>query len=275
MQNMIDIQMKLNEKVRGIYKFLYPAFGVKGITCLCCIALFCLIPAKVFSANFSINPVRIFLDGAQKTNILKIRNQSDEKVSLQLKTYTWTHDSKGENTYTPTKDIIFFPRIVTIHKDEEKIIRIGTTMPQGDQEKTYRLFIEEIPSPDPVKSNVVKMVMKVGVPIFIAPVKTEEKGSIESVQLQAGTLHLKVKNRGNAHFIVNSIEVSGEDSAGKEIYQTEIGGWYLHSGKIKEYSVEIPEDLCDHIATVRVDLSTDNKISFSEILNVTKEQCLP
>lgn len=237
-------------------------------------ALLCLFPEKGFPVNFSINPVRIFLDADHKTNVLKIRNQSEEDVSLQLKTYTWTHDSKGENTYTPTKDIIFFPRIVTIHKDEEKIVRIGTALPQSDQEKTYRLFIEEIATPDPLKSNVVKMLMKVGVPIFIAPYETEQKGSIGSVELQAGTLHLNVKNSGNAHFIVNTIEVSGKDAEGKEIYQTEIGGWYLHGGKLKEYSFEIPEDLCERIATLKVDLLTDHKLSMSEILNVTKDQCL-
>ncbi len=267
--------MKLVKKATSFLHNLYHRCRLNIIICLCFPVLLVLLPENGFPVNFSINPVRIFLDGQNKTNVLKIKNQSDEDISLQLQTFSWAHDSSGKNDYSPTKDIIFFPRILTIHKDEEKIIRIGTVIPQDNQEKTYRLFIEEIPAPDPVKSNVVNMVMKVGVPVFISPFEEVHGGSIVSTELLGGTLHLKVKNEGNAHFIVNSIALEGKDSPGNEIYTTEIGGWYLHGGKTKEYEIEIPGDHCHSIATLKVEVSTDNKLSFSEILNVTREMCLP
>lgn len=247
----------------------------RALLIICCMVLFPFFPGNAYSVNFSINPVRIFLDGDNKTNVLKIKNQSDDDVSLQLASYAWTHDNVGKNIYTPTRDIIFFPKILTIHKHEEKIIRIGTTIPQGRQEKTYRLFINEIPTPGPVKSTVVQMVLKVGVPVFITPTVTEEQGSIASMELRGGNLYLRIKNGGNVHFIINSIAVQGNDASGKEIYKTEFGGWYLHGGKTKDYTVEIPEEHCHTIKTLRVDVSTDNDFSFREELNVIKEMCTP
>ena len=79
-----------------------------------------LFPLEGMSVNFSVNPIRIFFDGENKTNILAITNESPENVTLQLKAVTWTHDEDGKGIYSPTEDIIFFPKIVTIKANEQK-----------------------------------------------------------------------------------------------------------------------------------------------------------
>ena len=240
----------------------------------CCTLLFFLCPVPALPVNFSINPVKIFLDGKSKTNVLKIKNHSDEKISLQVRTFTWEHDRHGRNDYTPTRDIIFFPKILTIQKNEEKIIRIGTNIPQSGDEKTYRMFLEEIPPPDSQERMAVRMIMKIGVPVFVSPHTTVTKGRIESMSLHKGDLHLTVKNTGNVHFLVQSVRVRGTDVSGKELYSTEIGGWYLHGGKEKEYTVEIPEEHCRSIAHLQAHVTTDI-LSMSKKLNVAKEMCKP
>ncbi len=257
--------------VRQVRTLMFRCVLVMGLF----LSMFFLLPKNAHSVNFSINPVRIFLDSQSKTNVMKIMNQSDEELSLQIRSYSWSHDINGENIYEPTKEIIFFPKIFSIGKGEEKLIRIGTLLQQGGQEKTYRLFIEEIPAPTPEKAAAVRMIMKVGTPVFISPIQPDSEGELASAEVRRGDVHLNLINRGNVHFIVNSISLEGQDKSGKEIYRSETGGWYIHGGHAKEYVIGIPEEQCHKIHTLNVDISTDKNLSFHEELNVTKEMCAP
>lgn len=227
-----------------------------------------------FSANFTVRPIRIFFDGTNKTNILTIKNEAREDLTLQLWAYAWGQDEKGEDLYSPTKDIIFFPKILTIKKEEEKIIRLGSKIPQGEYEKTYRLYIEEILTPAPIETTAVRIIMKVGVPIFISPIKTEAKANIEKIEMLKGTLYIQVKNEGNIHFVIRAINVHGRDALGEEVFKTEIGGGYLHSGKSKGLTMEIPKEKCLKINNIEVNIATD-RLSIGKKLDVGKEMCTP
>lgn len=241
------------------------------------ILFFCLtlqFPTKGFSADFSINPIKIFFDSLNKTNILAINNESDEDLTLHLKAYTWEHNSKGKDIYAPTKDIIFFPKIVTIKSNEERIIRVGTKISQGKQEKTYRIFIEEIPGSSPTETTAVKIIMKVGVPIFIMPQKMDARGSIETLDIMQGELSVAVKNDGNIHFIVRSIKTEGIDEAGNSLFQNEIGGGYVHGSNSKNFTIKIPEDNCPKLKSINIDISTD-RLSMSKKIDIDKEMCAP
>jgi fimbrial chaperone protein len=233
-----------------------------------------LFPEKGFPVNFTVSPVRVFFDSTNKTNILTIKNESNEDVTLQLNAYAWTQDKEAKDVYSPTKDIIFFPRIVTVKKEEEKIIRLGTKIPREEQEKTYRLFIEEIPTPAPVETTAVRLIMKVGVPVFITPVKAEAGGSVEKIELLKSKLYIKLKNNGNVHFIIRSINVKGNDTSGKEAFKTEIAGGYLHNGNSKGFTIEIPEKDCLKITNLKIDINTD-RLSMAEKLDVSQEMCAP
>lgn len=239
---------------------------------ICSLILLC--PLKGLSANFSVNPIRVFFDSENKTNILTIKNESSEEITLQIKAVAWTHNEDGKGIYSPTEDIIFFPKIATIKAEEQKIIRLGTKASQEKQEKTYRLFLEEIPAPSTTENTAVKIIMNVGVPIFIAPHKIEALGTIEKIGLSKGSLSLTVKNEGNVHLILQSIKVAGRDASGEEAYGTEIAGGYLHQGKSKNFTIEIPLEKCLDIKTVNVDIKTD-RLSMKEKLDIGKEMCKP
>jgi len=252
---------------------------VQKVTCrftltvfICSVIFFLILPQEVFSANFSVSPVRIFFDSKNRITILTIKNESEEKLTLQLRAYKWQQDEEGKDIYLPTKDIIFFPKIFKIQNDEEKLIRIGTKIPPGRHEKTYRLYIEEIPEPHTIETTAVRILLKVGVPVFISPLKTVTKGSIEKVEMRNGSLFITAKNEGNSHFIIKSVKVEGIDTEGKEVFNTEIGGWYLHGGNSKGFTVEIPADNCLKIKILRININAD-KLSMEKKLDVSKDMC--
>src|SRR4030042_1339973 len=112
-------------------------------------ALFCLflIASIAFSGEFRVTPIRLDFDRGTKSGVITIVNEAAEKLNVQMKAFEWTQNPDGKDQYTETNDIIFFPRIMSLEKSEEKILRAGIKIPATTREKTYRLFIEEIPEP--------------------------------------------------------------------------------------------------------------------------------
>jgi fimbrial chaperone protein len=237
-----------------------------------CMLILLICPVTGLTAQFSLNPVRVFFDGANKTNIITVHNDSDEEITLQLNAFKWEQDDKGKDVYSPTKDIIFFPRIVKIKPAEDKIIRLGTRVIRKGREQTYRLYLEEIPTPSTSETTTVRLVMKVGVPIFIAPSHVDAKGKIEKAALTKGNLDLAINNEGTIHFIVRAIRVAGIDDSGNEIYKTDIGGKYILGGNRKDFSFVIPQEDCHRLKTLNIDVDTD-RLSLGEKLAVHETMC--
>ena len=106
--------------------------------------LFC--PRPGLSMSFKVAPVRVFLDASKKTATLKVTNESDHTLSLQLNTVTWSQDGAAKDVEQPTNDIIYHPRLFTLPQGQERLVRIGLANPkQEGQERTYRIYIRELP----------------------------------------------------------------------------------------------------------------------------------
>ena len=264
----VEFLLKANyiySMLKYIYKFIPPLL-------MACSVFFTFLPQKSVAADFTIAPVRIFFDTDTTTTILTVTNKSEETLTLQLKSFTWQQDEEGMDVYLPTEDIIFFPKIFKIEKDEEKLVRLGTKIPPGSHEKTYRLFLEEIPVAQQSKGAAVRILMRVGVPIFIVPIQEEVKGSIAGAAVQKGALSLTVKNEGNSHFIFRKIMAQGINDGGNEVFTTETGGGYLHAGNAKNFMIEIPADSCLQAKTLEISIITD-KLSLDEKIEISTEMC--
>src|SRR5512143_3864256 len=103
-------------------------------------------PSMSYSANFSISPTSLELAGGVKSGVFSVINSGEDKVNCQIDVKEWSQDADGRDVYTAAKDIVFFPKIMTVEPNEQRAVRIGIKSPPSLQEKTYRLFVEEIPS---------------------------------------------------------------------------------------------------------------------------------
>ena len=234
-----------------------------------------LLSGYAHGANFDIKPVKIYFDAQTRIEKLTLKNMSDENFRLQLKAYIWTQGEKGEDLYEETNDIIMFPKILSLKREEERIVRIGTNVTPGEIEKTYRIYIEQMPpTEDEAKGATVRMLMKIGVPLFISPLKKGEKGDVESVSLRNGKAEVKVGNKGNLHFAITGINVTGFDNKGTAVYSTELGVWYLLHNKSRMYEASVPQDTCNGLAKLRVAMRTKDFTRTGEI-NVERAMCRP
>jgi fimbrial chaperone protein len=230
--------------------------------------------SMLFAASFDIKPVRIDLNDKVRLEKLVIKNVSDADFPIQVRVYEWNQNEKGEDLYSETQDIVVFPKIMTIKVGEERFIRLGANVMPGAKEKTYRVYVEEMASETAEqKGSTIRLFMKVGIPIFINPPnKIEDKAELESISMNQGKILMKVKNAGNAHFIVTSIDVHGLNAEGQETFNRSIAGWYILSGMGKSYEMEIPTGVCDGIHSYNIEIKT-SKATVKSHLPVNPSMC--
>jgi fimbrial chaperone protein len=205
--------------------------------------------------------------------VVTIVNEGTEKLNAQMKAMEWTQDAAGKDVYTDTEDLIFFPKIMAIEAKEERILRAGIKIPAVAKEKTYRLFVEEIPEPKKSEGVNVAIAIRFGVPIFVKPLKPEPKGEIQKVEFVKGVVSVMVKNTGNVHFMINTVKVSGKNDKGEEIFTKDVNGWYLLSDTSRTYSAEVPQEICKDLSKIDVQVVTD-KLTLNGKADVDKTTCL-
>jgi fimbrial chaperone protein len=226
------------------------------------------------SGEFRVTPIRLDFDRGMRSGVITIVNEGGDKLNVQMRAFEWSQDADGKDQYTETNDIIFFPRIMSLDKKEEKILRAGIKMPATTKEKTYRLFIEEIPEPKKGEGVNVAIAIRFGVPIFVKPLKEELKGEIEKVDLSKGVLNALIRNKGNTHFIIQSIDIKGKNMKGEEIFSKELSGWYLLSGVSRPYATPLPEETCRALSRLDIEAKTD-RFKLNGKLDVNQAMCIP
>jgi fimbrial chaperone protein len=231
-----------------------------------------LIPASAWPGDWRVTPIRLDLGRQARSGVITVISQSKERLQLQIKAYEWTQDSEGKDRYEETGDLIFFPKMMMFEMPEERILRAGIKVPATKREKTYRLFLEEIPGPRKAEGVSVAIAIRFGVPIFVAPLTEEPQGKVSQVAMKKGTVEVDVRNPGNVHFVIQSVTVKGKNAKGEEIFSREISGWYLLAGASRRYKTEVPADLCKELSAVDVTVSTD-KFPLTGHLDVDTAMC--
>lgn len=242
--------------------------------CLCFLLILILLFASYSNAGeWRVTPIRIELDKNAKSGVVTIVNEGTEKLNVQMKAMEWTQDAEGKDVYTETEDLIFFPKIMTIEAKEDRILRAGIKIPAVAKEKTYRLFVEEIPEPKKSEGVNVAIAIRFGVPIFVKPLKAEPKGEIQKVELAKGVVSATVNNTGNVHFMINTVSIRGKNDKGEEIFAKDINGWYLLSDVSRIYRAEVPKEICKDVSKIDVQVVTD-KLNLNGKADVVTTMCL-
>jgi fimbrial chaperone protein len=232
-----------------------------------------LCPYHTLAGEWKVSPIRIDLDKNTKSGVVNIVNEGTERLTVQMQAMEWTQNAEGKDVYTETEDIIFFPKVMTVEAKEDRILRAGIKIPAVAKEKTYRLFVEEIPEPKKSEGVNVAIAIRFGVPIFVKPLKAEPKGEIQKIELSKGLVAATVKNTGNIHYMINTVNFRGKNDKGEEIFAKDVNGWYLLSDVSRIYSTEVPREICRDLASIDVQVVTD-KLNLNGKADVDTAMCL-
>jgi len=215
------------------------------------------LPALGWSGDWRVTPIRLELGRKAKSGVVTVTSDSTERLQLQLEAFEWTQDAEGKDRYEETGDLVFFPKMMIFENAGERILRAGIKGPATTREKTYRLFLEEIPGPRKTGEVAVSIAIRFGVPIFVAPLKADPKGEVARVSMAKGRIETEVRNPGNVHFVIRALTVKGKNANGEEIFSRELSGWYLLAGASRIYSAEVPPEECPDLSAIDVEIATD------------------
>ncbi len=232
---------------------------------------------KAEASAFTVNPIKIALSGKDQSALLSLQSQSSEELRFKVAVKAWSQNPQGEMQLTDTKDIVVFPALLTLGPKEERKLRIGATVPAGAVEKTYRVFVEELPAlraPQSETKSEVKVLTKMGIPIFIRPAKPQAAGAVEGMAIVKGKLSFTVKNKGNVYFLVQSVKVKAVDAAGATTFEKSVEGWYLLAGGTRVWDLDFPKDVCVKSKSLTFDVQSE-ETKFSGRTEVAAAACGP
>ncbi len=227
---------------------------------------------SVQAGSFKATPIRIFFANKARTAMLKVVNEGEEKLTLQLSAVRWYQDDNGRDQNEPTGDIVFFPRMAHIEAGGSLNIRIGYDGPPAKSvERTYRIYLEELPVARPGETAV-KIAVRMGVPIFIKPIADVRQWKIERFELGEGGLGAWIRNGGNGHIIVTALKTTAFDDSGAELFSRKAPGWYILPGISKKHALELSREECLKARSLRLKVEAGDS-SAEATLSVDKALC--
>ncbi len=230
--------------------------------------------ATATASMFQVNPIRVFLSPKKSSDLLNIRNESNEALRFQLSVYGWKQSSNGEELLSSTDDIVFFPSLLSLAPGEARKVRIGTVATRTAVEKSYRLFVEELPAQkrEAPELDQVLVLTRLGIPIFVQPEKSVSQERIEDIAVRKGVLSFTLSNPGKAHVLPQKILVKGYAATGETFFERELPSWYVLAGGSRVYRLDLPNEYCEKTKALSVGIQEQQK-NFVERIEIRPESC--
>ena len=218
------------------------------------------LPSYVHAGKLRVLPIKLFFDQSNKADTITLVNDGEGDLKVQMRLFEWTQNELGEDKYVESSDLIFFPRITVIEPQQRKVVRVGPKELNNDLEKTYRLYIDEIPDRKKKEKEGISIGFSIrfALPIFIKAAKESVSGEIEKVYIDKEKINVTIKNTGNTHFRIKEVAIRGENKNGDEVYSSSIDGWYLLNNVSKTFSAEISNIECKKINNIDVTMAAEN-----------------
>ena len=250
------------------------ALGAAALLLLMAVAGLHRAPAR--AADFTVNPIQIFLSAQTQSAILTIQNTSTEPLRFQLNAYGWAQDTSGQMQLTPTTEVIFFPRLLMLAPNEQRIVRVGASGPPGPVERTYRIFVEELPpsTQQAAPPGQVRVLARMGIPIFVEARAGRAELRLGPPALQGGRVTFELRNAGTKHVVPLDIRLQGLDAAGATVWERSQDAWYILAGDRRIYEVPVEREDCARTRAVAVQVKLGEQ-TLTERVDVPAPACAP
>jgi fimbrial chaperone protein len=214
-----------------------------------------LAPHAAIASNFTVTPTAVDLSSSASSALVTIRNVSMVPLRFEITVVTWSEDEHGTMTLNPSSDVTFFPKLVELPAGASRNIRIGITAgTAGEVERSFRLFVEELPDQSAKAANAVALRTKVGIPVFVRPAKPARSAVIDGVSVENGRVLTRVRNTGNLHISVDKIALTGTGGSAAATFTKEGPGWYVLPGATRIFEVPMTATECRSATQVAVEV---------------------
>ncbi|MFL5277468.1 MAG: molecular chaperone [Myxococcales bacterium] len=210
---------------------------------------------SVSAAGLQVSPVVIELSTAQKNAIISLRNDGATETRYQANVVTWSQDENGQMKFAPTRDLVLFPQLLGLKPGEQRNLRVGVTPDKfAALEKTYRVFIEELPPAERAGERpAVQVLTRVAIPVFLEPTKAVSSARIEGDGAEAGKIVFRLRNLGNVRLRPTELVAEAHDASGKAGARERWDGWYVLAANDRVYEWKLPPEGCGQIRSVQIE----------------------
>lgn len=247
-----------------------------SISLLACLGL-TLVSAGARGGTFDVSPLRVHLSPSAKSAIITVHNTSDTALRFEVSAYRWEQGADGRMELRPTKDVLFFPSLIAVEPGRTRNLRVGAVTPFGEAEKTYRVFVAEMPALERKGEapGTVAVLTRLGIPIFLEPDKPAPGSKLDGAAVRRRHLTMQLRNTGNVHFFVTQVRVIGRGEGGAVRFERKAQGWYVLGGGERDYDVELPPE-CAQASEVEARIETEPPSLGAEArVAVTADDCAP
>lgn len=222
-----------------------------------CLFVLCAAAAPARAANFEVSPVTLTLSAQMTSGLFTLTNRSPETLRFHVSAFAWDQSPTDDMVLTPTTEVVFFPAMVVLAPGEERKLRIGLQTKPGAIEKTYRVFVQELPPPTTeANPNAVRVLTKMGMPVFVTADGQKPVPALSELALQGNVVRVDLGNTGTAHCRAERIVVVAKKGP-QTVHREEFKGWYVLPGKHHTYTVTLPAEACSAVTSVEVEAVTD------------------
>lgn len=172
-------------------------------------------PHVAAASDLQVTPLRVTLSAGEPTSLITLRNRGEEARVIQARVMAWEQE-EGENRYTPTRDILVNPPIFTLGPEAAQVIRLGLAGEgAADRELAYRLYLQEVPVENGDTGARLRVVLRLGVPVFVAPREARWDVHWQAEPVPGGGLRVLAVNRGNVHARIAELRVAAPAENGE------------------------------------------------------------
>jgi fimbrial chaperone protein len=216
--------------------------------------------APAAAAEVQVNPILVELSPSAPSALVALRNAGTEPARFEVQVRAWAQSPAGEMQLSATEDVVAFPPIVTIAPGEERNLRVGVATRFGEVEKSYRVFLQELAPPEkPGTPPHLRVLTRVGLPVFLAPSRAVEKTSIAELGVRGGRARFALRNDGTVRSRPSAVKVTALGADGKPVLERDLPAWYVLAGGVREYDVELAGDACARVREVSVSVALDER----------------
>src|SRR5258708_4537857 len=172
------------------------------------------------ASAFSVSPTRLMLTPGAASAVLTLTNGSEHTVRFQLSAFAWDQTEDGQMRLAATKDVVWYPPLLAGEPGRWRRVRVGAATPFAVLEKTYRLFVEELPNHEGAASPEagIHVRTKMGVPVFLRGPRPSMQTAVEGLEVGDGEMFFHVANNGTAHALLQRVQIHGLSSTGEQVF---------------------------------------------------------
>jgi len=208
------------------------------------------------AGSFQVNPIRIEMAKGITNAVITVRNDGDEPVVVQSSVMAWTQEA-GNDVYSDTSQALITPPVATIAPGAEQILRVGLRRSADPRlELAFRVFLQEVPPPPKPGFTGLQVALRVGIPVFVAPLTPIPRKLDWSAKLGAdGAVHLTAQNAGTARVQITDFELSPADGGEPLAHESTLV--YILASQRRDWTFAVPAGRVNSATELRLKAFTD------------------